>query len=285
MASFEQISSAITKKSKSNLAFALACLPAEKRRDMISFYAFCRVVDDIADDVILTVEQKEEGLGYWREGLMEGFGGDAGEVEAEVVSLLERHEIAPELLLEIIDGVTMDLEQRRFRDFDALKEYCYRVACVVGLVSAKIFGYRNDGCRDYAVALGYALQVTNIMRDVWQDYDDDERIYLPEADMGVCGYGEEDLRGMVYDDRFVRLMEMQCERAEAFFAEAGRLLPEEDRGSMRAAEAMRHIYGGILQKMKADGFRVFERRYRLNKPRMLWILWAAGAAGRFRRWK
>ncbi len=272
MASFQQTSAAIAKKSKSNLAFALACLPAEKRRDMVSFYAFCRVVDDIADDSILTVDQKKEGLDYWRKGLVEGFGEPAGEVEVEVASLMERHEIAPELLVEIVEGVAMDLRERRYRDFEALQVYCYRVACVVGLVSARIFGCRNDACRDYAIALGYALQVTNIMRDVWQDYDDGGRIYLPQEDMEACGYGEEDLRGMVHDERFVRLMNLQCERAEGFYAEAARLLPQEDRRSMRAAEVMRRIYSGILAKMKADHFRVFEQRYRLSRLRMLWIL-------------
>ena len=237
---------------------------------MVSFYAFCRVVDDIADDLILTKQQKEEGLGIWKEGIANGFD-DAGGLEGEIMALIERRGIPGELFVEIIDGVAMDLEKRRYRDFEELKTYCYRVACVVGLVSAEIFGYRNEACRDYAVALGYALQVTNIMRDVWQDFDDDGRIYLPQADMERCGYSEEDLRGLVHDERFVALMELQCERAEGFYAEADSLLPAEDRRSMCAAVIMRRVYGGILEKMKRDRFRVFEKRYRLSRPRKLWI--------------
>ena len=115
------------------------------------------------------------------------------------------------------------------------------------------------------------MQFTNILRDVWQDFDDDGRIYLPRQDMEACGYGEEDLRGMVHDDRFVKLMRMQCDRAEAFFEKAEGELPREDRDAMVAAEIMRGVYRGILDKMKADSFRVFRHRYRLSRPHMLAI--------------
>lgn len=282
MTPIDQSSAVITRKSKSNLAFAFSCLPAAKRRDMVSFYAFCRVIDDIADDIVLTRDQKSEGLAHWRRGIEGGFA-NPEPLENEIVKLREKYGFPKEYLLEIIEGVTMDLDVSRYETFEELKKYCYRVACVVGLVSVEVFGYRNAASRNYAVDLGYALQMTNIMRDVWQDFDTSNRIYLPLDDMRECGYGEEDLRGLVYDERFVRLMRMQCRRAESFYARAMAGLPAEDRRAMLAAEVMRRVYAGILEKMKRDSFRVFEKRYRLSQPRKLAILagaWARGLVGK-----
>jgi len=138
------------------------------------------------------------------------------------------------------------------------------VASAVGLVSIEIFGYRNAGCRDYAIQLGLALQMTNIIRDVGKDLRDG-RIYLPEEDLVRFNYSEADLRERRYSDAFERMMEFESERAEEFFSRAAALLPREDRRSMVAAEIMASVYHALLRRMKKDRFRVFDKEYRLSK--------------------
>ena len=168
------------------------------------------------------------------------------------------------MLEEIIDGVEMDLHNVRYNSFEELRLYCYRVASAVGLVSIEIFGYRNPACRQYAIQLGLALQMTNIIRDVGKDLSNG-RIYLPQQDLARFDYPEEDLRLRKYNEPFLRLMEFEAARAEEFFAHAADLLPREDRRSMVAAEIMRSVYQALLRRMKADGFRVFEKEYRLTR--------------------
>src|SRR5437588_1580247 len=226
----------ITRTSKSNLALAFVSLGRERRHDITTFYAFCRVVDDIADDVDLSVEEKTLRLSEWREWLRKPRPNESS-FAAAVRHLMEKYAISPEMLEEIIAGVEMDLSINRYQTFDELRVYCYRVASAVGLVSIEIFGYRNSACRDYAIALGLALQITNIIRDVGKDLRSD-RIYLPREDLARFAYSEEDLRQRKYDERFVRLMEFEAARAEEFFAQAAASLPPEDRRSMIAAEIM-----------------------------------------------
>jgi phytoene synthase len=178
--------------------------------------------------------------------------------------LSAKYAITPAMLDEIIDGVEMDLRGVRYETFEELRVYCYRVASAVGLVSIEIFGYRNAASRDYAIALGFALQVTNIIRDVGKDLENG-RVYLPREDLSRFGYSEADLRARKYNEAFVQLMNFECDRAERFFSEAAALLPREDRRSMVAAEIMASVYHALLRRMKADGFRVFDKEYRLSK--------------------
>jgi phytoene synthase len=168
------------------------------------------------------------------------------------------------MLEEIITGVEMDVDIRRYATWDELRIYCHRVASAVGLVSIEIFGYKNPQCRDYAVALGLALQMTNIIRDVATDLKAD-RIYLPAQDLARFHYHEQDLRNHLADSRFTQLMNFEAARAEKFFADAARLLPPEDRRSMLPAEIMRSIYHALLRRMKLDNFHIFEKGYRLSK--------------------
>src|SRR5437667_11385361 len=155
------------------------------------------------------------------------------------------------MLEEIIAGVEMDLSVKRYQTFDELRVYCYRVASAVGLVSIEIFGYRNPACKEYAVQLGLALQMTNIIRDIDKDLWDG-RIYLPLQDLARFDYPEADLQDRQYDERFVRLMEFEAARAREFFAQAAALLPAEDRHSMVAAEIMASIYRGLLGRIERD---------------------------------
>jgi phytoene synthase len=253
----------ITRESKSNLALAFVALGRERRQDITVFYAFCRVIDDIADSTEPTLAEKARGLLDWR-GWLRQDTPDEPALARDVRDLIAKYSIAPAMLDEIIDGVEMDLDHTRYDTFEELRLYCYRVASAVGLVSIEIFGYRNPACRQYAIQLGLALQMTNIIRDVGKDLGNG-RIYLPQEDLARFDYSEDDLRERKCDAAFLRLMEFEAKRAEDFFASAAALLPREDRRSMVAAEIMRSVYQALLRRMKADGFRVFEKEYRLTR--------------------
>jgi phytoene synthase len=253
----------ITRQSKSNLALAFMSLGRERRRDMTVFYAFCRVIDDIADASDASVEEKRRSLLDWRSWLRDSTP-EEPQLARDLRAVLAKYSIAPEMAEEIIAGVEMDLDKSRYATFEELRVYCYRVACAVGLVSIEIFGYRNPACKDYAVALGLALQMTNIIRDVGKDLQND-RIYLPQEDLARFDYPEAELRGRQHNDRFVRLMEFEAARAQEFFRQAAVLLPREDRRSMVAAEIMGSVYRALLLRIELDKFRVFEKEYRLSK--------------------
>ena len=253
----------ITRQSKSNLALAFVSLGRERKRDMTIFYAFCRVIDDIADSSELGVAEKQKQLAAWREMLRKA-GDDEPPLARDVRGLMKKYSLSPEMLEEIIAGVEMDLSIFRYAAFQDLRVYCYRVASAVGLVSIEIFGYRNPRCKEYALELGLALQMTNIIRDVGKDLQAG-RIYLPQEDLACCNYSEIDLRNRQYNESFVRLMEFEAARARDFFSRAAAALPCEDRRTMVPAEIMGSIYRGLLRRMELDKFRVFEKEYRLGR--------------------
>ena len=253
----------ITRQSRSNLALAFVSLGRERRRDISVFYAFCRLVDDIVDSSEFDIEAKRFALAQWR-GALRGPVADESSIAPEVRRLIDKYSLRPEMLDEIIAGVEMDLTVRRYESFEQLRVYCYRVASAVGLVSIEIFGYGNPACKEYAVQLGLALQMTNIIRDVETDLWDD-RIYLPLQDLARFGYSEADLQDRQYDERFLRLMQFEAARAHEFFDAAARLMPPEDRRSMVAAQIMASIYCALLVRIERDGFRVFAKHYRLSR--------------------
>ena len=263
--------SEITRKAKSNLAFALNILPRGRRDDMVVFYAFCRTMDDLADDPGLPAEERARSLDAWEKGITRGFE-TPDEFQREVISLRDRQRIPDALLVAIIDGCRMDLQPQRFETWEDLSGYIWKVACAVGLVSIKIFGCTDPGSERYAVALGRALQLTNILRDIGEDLSNGQRIYLPLADLARFRYTERDLLGRVRDERFLALMAYEAERAEGFFREAAEALPATDRGPLLPARIMGEIYHLLLEKMRGGGFRVFEKRYRVSKARKLAIL-------------
>jgi phytoene synthase len=257
---------AITKASKSNLALAFVALPPERRQDITTFYAFCRLVDDIADDPATPAAEKCRRIGLWRESLADAFAGEPP-IAPALREIIRKYMIQPSLLTEILDGVEMDLEPRRYQTFEDLLVYCYHVAGAVGLVSIEIFGYRNAACKQYAIALGTALQLTNILRDIREDWENDGRIYLPIEDLTRFQYPPEALAAHVNDDRFQHLMNFEADRALTYYNKAAALLPREDRRSMTPARIMAEVYGRILRKMRAEGFRVYDKRYRLGTLR------------------
>jgi phytoene synthase len=264
-------SAEITAQAKSNLAFALQILPKERRDGMVTFYAFCRVVDDLADDTDKPLAEREAALAAWQHGLEHGFD-RPDPLQAEVLELIARHAIPVHLLTAIIEGCRMDLRPQRFGTWEDLSQYTWKVACAVGLASLKVFGATDPASERYAVALGHALQLTNILRDVGEDLANGTRIYLPLADFARFQYSERDLIGRVYDGRFVAMMAYQAERADAFYRDAVAAMPKSDARALVPAEIMRSIYQTLLEKMRKDGFRVFDRRYRLSKARKMAIL-------------
>ena len=256
---------------------------------MVTLYAFCRVVDDIADDPDLDLDHKRRRLDLWQS-WVESESSDPAPPAAAEVDILDpaaiksdlilarelavlpaRYPIDRSLFVEVIDGMRMDLEPRLYRDWEELRGYCYRVASAVGLLSIEVFGYRDPACRTYAKQLGYALQITNIMRDVGSDLEQG-RVYLPLADLEEHGYRLEDLRARVHDDRFRAVMDQQWRRAMKCHEIALAHLPEADRPSMLAAEMMAQIYQEVLAHMRADHYRVFDRRYSLSPFRKAAIL-------------
>jgi phytoene synthase len=254
----------ITRKSQSNLAFAFVSLPKQTRQDIITFYAFCRHVDDAADDPDVLLPDRQRWLQGWRRWLVESEDDEPG-YAADVRALIAKYKIDRQLFEEILLGVEMDFEPVRFENFEALYRYCYRVASAVGLVSIEIFGYKDPQCKEYAQKLGVALQLTNIIRDVDRDLRNGRRIYLPLNELRMFGYSEQALLNRVYNGAFLHLMQFQAERAHSFFREARRLLPPEDRRSMVAAEGMRAIYHALLLRIEKDRFRMFEKQYRLTR--------------------
>lgn len=264
MSESHQLSSAeIAKRAKSNLAIALSCLPKERREDMISFYAFCRIADDIADNLDTPDDEKRRQLDDLKQIVLEGQT-MGNPVLDEVVTLSPKYGFPRAWLGEIVDGVASDLDCVRYETLDELLAYCYKVACVVGLVSIEIFGHRHPDTKDYAVNLGYALQITNIMRDVGQDATETGRIYLPKEDLDRFEVTEEEILKGRPSDRFVRLMDAQHERAKTFYQQASEVLPEVDRPFMLPARMMARIYSSILDKLKRTGYPVYSGRCRLH---------------------
>jgi len=253
----------ITRQSKSNLALAFISLGRERKRDITVFYAFCRVIDDIADSSELNVVEKRVGLAKWRQ-MLHATAQDEPLLARDVRRLIAKYSLPAAMLDEIIAGVEMDLSTMRYPTFEELRVYCYRVASAVGLVSIEIFGYRNQHCKQYAIELGLALQMTNIIRDVGKDMQNG-RIYLPQEDLARFHYSESEMMQRHYNERFVQLMEFQARRARQFFASAAAALPAEDRRAMTPAEIMGSVYRGLLRRIELDKFRVFEKDYQLSK--------------------
>jgi phytoene synthase len=258
----------ITKASKSNLALAFIALPRDRKRDMSIFYSFCRLVDDLADDSNATVQERQRALDIWRASLSGPLDGESP-LAAQVRDLIARRNLAVENFIEIILGCEMDLCGTVYETWDDLRLYCHRVASCVGLVSLGIFGAHSPDAVKYAKDLGLAFQVTNIIRDVAQDFREMGRIYLPREEMERFGYGREALAAERWDESFQKLMAFQADRAESYYKAAQAAYPRSDRRALVAAEIMRRVYYRLLQKVRSDRFRVFERRYRLGRMEKL----------------
>lgn len=257
-------------ESGSSFAASFRFLTRERRQAMTALYAFCREVDDTVDECSDPTVAAAK-LVWWRTEVDALYAGQPTHPVTEALATaLTRFNLPAEHLHEIIDGMAMDLQQTRYADFKALHLYCYRVASVVGLLSAEIFGYTDRRTLKYAHDLGLAFQLINIIRDVGDDARRG-RIYLPQDELAQFGVPESDILAARPSDRFVALMRFQAERARDTYRRALAELPAQDRKAQRAGLIMAAIYRTVLDEVERDGFRVLEQRIALPPARKLWI--------------
>ena len=268
-------------RSGSSFYYAFLFLSPPRRAAITAFYAFCREVDDVADEAA-DADVARAKLAWWR---TEVASLEAGHPTHPVTRALQPFVASMGIdgarLNEIIDGMEMDLTHHRYADYAALRVYCHRVAGVVGQISAAIFGYRHPQTLEYAELLGHAFQLTNIVRDVGEDARRG-RVYLPVDELARHGLTPEDILARKGSDAFRSLMEEQAARAESAYGEALAKLHPEDRGSQRAGLIMAAIYRTLLAEIRRDGFPVLEGKVSLTPIRKLWIAWKTwiGIGGR-----
>ena len=264
--------------SGSSFYYSFLFLPPERRQAITALYAFCREVDDVVDECD-DPQVAASTLAWWRAEVARLYAGQPQHpVTQALQAVLPRFNLPQEQLLEIIDGMEMDLQQTRYLDFKALSLYCYRVASVVGLLAAEIFGHTERQTLKYAHDLGMAFQLTNIIRDVGEDARRG-RIYLPLDELKRFDVPVADILNARHSDNFRRLMEFQIERAEDYYAQAMRQLPDIDRKAQRPGLVMAAIYRTLLEEIKRDGCRVLNQRTSLTALRKLWIAWRTWIKG------
>ncbi|MBV8032237.1 MAG: presqualene diphosphate synthase HpnD [Betaproteobacteria bacterium] len=258
--------------SGSSFYYSFLFLPRERRRAITALYAFCREVDDIVDES-LEPQVAATKLAWWRREVENLYAGNPQHpVSRALFPHLQAFSLGKENLLLIIDGMEMDLTQTRYLDWPALERYCHRVAGVVGVLAAGIFGYGNPRTLEYAEKLGIAFQLTNIVRDVGEDARKN-RIYLPMEDLKRFGVPAADILKGNETEAFTNLVSFEAERAKDYYARAFAALPPEDRKAQRAGLIMAAIYRVLLDEIERDGFRVLSRRTSLTPLRKLWIAW------------
>ena len=264
--------------SGSSFYYSFMFLPPNRRRAITALYAFCREVDDVVDEC-QDPQIAATKLAWWRVELDRLYAGQPDHpVTRALKPVIEEFNLPREQLLEIIDGMQMDLQQTRYLDFTALSLYCYRVASVVGLLAAEIFGFEDRATQKYAHDLGMAFQLTNIIRDVGEDARRG-RVYLPLDELKRFEVPVADILNARHSDNFRRLMEFQIERAEQFYAQALAALPAIDRKSQRPGLMMAAIYRTLLDEIKRDGSQVLNQRTSLTPLRKLWIAWRTWMRG------
>ncbi|MBS0511814.1 MAG: presqualene diphosphate synthase HpnD [Proteobacteria bacterium] len=257
-------------KSGSSFYYSFMFLPPDRRQAITALYAFCREVDDVVDECHdPSIAQAK--LEWWRQEVARVYGGTPTHpVGHALKDVAPAFNLPQEQLLEIIDGMAMDLSQTRYLDFKGLQLYCYRVASVVGLLAAEIFGYQDRQTLKYAHDLGLAFQLTNIIRDVGEDARRG-RIYLPMEDLQRFNVPARDILEARHSDAFRQLMEFQAQRAEQFYEQAFAYLPAIDRKAQRPGLVMAAIYRTLLREIAADGFQVLDRRTSLTPLRKVWL--------------
>ncbi|HKB84529.1 MAG TPA: presqualene diphosphate synthase HpnD [Ignavibacteriaceae bacterium] len=256
----------IAKKSRSSFYYAFNLLPAAKRDAMNTVYAFCRETDDIIDEGSEPDELKFARLRKWRIELEKSISGtsDYGLLN-KLSKTIAGFNIPLEPFFELIRGMEMDLQNKRYNSFEDLMIYCYRVASTVGLICIEIFGYKDkEHAKDFAVNLGIALQLTNILRDIKKD-SERGRIYLPQKDLEMFNYSDKDILTRNYNDNFKDLMSYEVKRAKMYFDNATMSLNLDDKAAMFAARAMQHIYHKMLQKIIEADYDVYNEEIRVSK--------------------
>jgi 15-cis-phytoene synthase len=258
----------VTRQSGSNFYFSFFSLPKAQREAITAVYAFCRVVDDAVDD---PKGNPTEAVKEWREEINRTYDGKPSTpLTLSLAQTIENFQLSREYFDGILDGVAMDLNRNRYATFKDLSEYCYHVAGEVGLLCMEIFGYRSERLKQYAVKLGTAFQLTNILRDVRDDAANG-RIYIPQEDLARFGVDEADVLNCRLTPNFQRLMSFEARRTRGFYHEALVLPTAEERPALRAAEIMRAVYENILQRIERRNYDVFSSRVRVPTPLKLYL--------------
>jgi len=254
----------IAKNSKSSFYYAFNLLPNEKRDAMNTVYAFCRQTDDIVDQDNLPDEIKFEKLHKWTIELQRALKGHSEYLLLNKLGkTISQFNIPLDPFFELLKGMEMDLQKKRYLTFEDLKLYCYRVASTVGLMCIEIFGYKHKSAKDFAVDLGIALQLTNILRDIKKD-SENGRIYIPQEEISKFNYSDDEIISHSYNDNFKNLMQYQVNRAEFFFQRATHDLNLDDKYSMFAARAMQHIYHKMLEKIIQADYDVYNKNIKVS---------------------
>lgn len=266
----------ITARSRTNFYYSFSMLPRDEREAMNTVYAFCRTIDDLVDEnedpaSEPDIARQRERLEMWRREVDRCYNGESSHpLLLPLSKVVQRFRIPKQYFLTLIDGMEMDLVKRRYETFEELREYCYSVASVVGLMCVEIFGYKYDITRDYAVNLGIAMQLTNILRDIKTDKDKG-RIYIPQEDLELFGVPEYDLLLEQDSPRLKRLLAYEAARARSYYDTARSQLRKDERITMVAAEIMDAIYFRLLEKIEHSQFDVFHRRISVSTPHKILI--------------
>ncbi len=273
----------VTKQSGSNFVHSFAFLSPERRKAMYAVYAFCQEVDHVVDHPKPGVDI-QDALDSWRDQLLAMYSGTPTfPVAVGLAKHAQTFDIPREYFEELINGVEMDLTIHRYATFTDLYQYCYRVASVVGLICIKVFGTQSPHAEEYAVNLGVAFQLTNILRDIGVDAKRD-RIYLPQEDLIRFGYPERDVFAHATTPEFQKLMKFQARRAQGYYAKAQVTIPPEDRKALLVAEIMRGVYGRILSGIAKDPARIFQERVRVSSPLKAMIALQTGFKIMLQQW-
>ena len=254
----------LAKSTGKNFYYSFLGLPKSLRQEMCVLYAFMRITDDIGDDESRPIAARKAALGSWKRALEESLNGTTGthQMFPALVELIGTGRLPAQYLFDVIDGVDMDLEPRRYQTFAELETYCYHVAGAVGLCCIHLWGFSDEAAIEPAIACGTAFQLTNILRDLSEDIDR-ERVYLPQEDLERFEYTEVDLQQRVYDERFRELMRFEVARARTYYQQAENLFAYLSPEGKPILRAMIRIYGGLLDRIKRRDYDVFSSRIRL----------------------
>lgn len=266
LANYEKVEPPIT--NKSNFAYSFKLLPKEERLAINSIYAFCSYLDDIVDSSpninSKIIIKKLDRLAWWEEEIEKIYSDKIDNYILKTFqNVVKRFDIPKQYFLTLIDGVRTDLIKYRYNTFDELKDYCYSVASIVGLISIEIFGYKYEETKNYAVNLGYALQLTNILRDI---YTDAQRgyIYIPKEDLIKFNYTEEDILNANYNENFIELMMFETARAREFYYKARSYLRTDEKPTIIPAEIMDAIYYRLLEKIELNNYNVYSKKIKVS---------------------
>ena len=265
----------IIKPPKSNFAYSFSLLPNEERDAINTVYAFCSYIDDIVDGTpnnsSEVLNKKLMRLQWWEKEIEKLYNHRlTSPVLAPFSKVIDRFLIPQEYFFTLIDGVRTDLVKNRYETFDELKDYCYTVASVVGLITIEIFGYKHEETKNYAINLGYALQLTNILRDIKVDKAKNY-IYLPLEDLERFNYSEQDIFDEKYNDNFINLMQFETKRNREYYHKARALLRSDERQNIISAEIMDAIYYRLLEKIELNHYNIYGKKIRVSNAHKLLI--------------